>query len=310
MAGKFGVSARAWFLCCGIAAAALLPAAARAQDLEPRAYSNSPVGMNFLIGGYGYSSGSVEFDPAVPLTNAQLHNNFLVAAYARSLDVWGKSGKFDVIVPYASLSGSALYVGQPKFREVSGFADPRFRFSVNFHGAPALTAREFAGYKQDLIIGASLQVSAPLGQYDSSKLVNIGTNRWAFKPELGFSKAWGAWIFEIDPGVVFYRANTDFLNGGTLQQDHLYTVQGHIVRGFSSGVWLALDGTYYTGGRTTVNGVEGDTLQTNTRAGLTLALPVDRYNSVKLYASTGTSSRGGDFTTFGIAWQHRWGGGY
>jgi hypothetical protein len=284
---------------------------AHAKDLEPRSYTNTPVGLNFLIAGYAYAEGKLAFDPSTSITDAEYHSNTEVFAYARSLDAWGKSAKFDVVVPYTSFSGHGLVGGQPKEREVSGLNDPRFRFSMNFYGAPALSLKEFAGYRQDVIVGASLQVTAPLGQYDNSKLINLGNNRWSFKPELGISKAWGSWTAEILPSVTFYTDNTDFNKGSTFAQDPLYAVQGHIVRSFPSGMWLALDGTFFKGERTTLNGVKGDNEQTNTRVGLTLALPVDRYNSVKLFASTGTSTRtGSDFDAIGVAWQYRWGGGY
>jgi hypothetical protein len=164
---------------------------ADAQDLEPRAYVNTPVGLNFLLAGYGYAAGGVATDPSLPLQNADIKVHSALLAYARALDVWGTSGKVDVVVPYAWLSGSADVMGQSRERDVSGFADPRLRFSVNLYGAPALSLQEFAHYRQDVIIGASLQVSAPLGQYNPDKLVNIGTNRWSFKPEVGISKAWG-----------------------------------------------------------------------------------------------------------------------
>jgi len=185
------------------------------QDLEPRAYINTPVGLNFLIAGYGYSTGSVVTDPSLPLQNGHVHLQSTVLAYARALDVWGKSGKFDVVLPSAWASGSATFRGQTREREVFGLADPRFRLSVNLYGAPALALPEFADYQQDLIIGVSLQVSAPLGQYDSSKLLNIGTNRWSIKPELGISKALGPLTLEWDAGVTFYTENHDFLNGMT-----------------------------------------------------------------------------------------------
>jgi hypothetical protein len=281
-----------------------------AQDLEPRAYANTPVGLNFLIAGYGYTEGGVATDPSLPLedTNIQLHG--AVFAYARSLDVGGRSGKFDVVVPYAWVSGSAKVVGQPRKREVAGFADPRFRFSLNLYGAPALTLPEFADYKQDIIIGASLQVAVPLGQYDSSKLVNIGTNRWSIKPEFGISKALGPLTVDLAGGVTFYTDNDDFFGGHTREQAPVYSVQGHLIYNFGRGVWGALDGTYYTGGRTTLDGVEGNDLMESSRLGLTLSLPMTIHNSVKLYASTGVSTRtGSDFDAVGIAWQYRWGGG-
>ena len=295
----------------GAVALVFAAAGARAQDLEPRSYANTPVGLNFLIAGYGYTEGNVGFDPLVPITDAQLHTNSTFLAYSRSLGVWGNSAKFAVLLPYTWLAGSASVAGEPKERSVSGFGDPRFRFSMNFYGAPALSVKEFANYRQDLIIGATLEVAAPLGQYDASKLVNIGTNRWAVKTELGISKAWDSWTVELAPSATFYTDNKDFLNGGTLAQEPLYAVQGHIIHGFQNGIWLALDGTFYTGGRTTVNGARQNNLQSNTRTGLTVALPVDRYHSVKIYASTGTSSRtGSDFNGIGIAWQVRWGEGF
>lgn len=293
-----------------VTAFALMAWEARGQDLEPRTYSNIPVGLNFLIAGYGYSVGGVVTDPSFPLEDGDVQIHSTVLAYARAVDVWGTSGKFDVVLPFAWVSGTATFRGQPREREVSGLADPRFRFSVNLYGAPALSLQEFADYKQDLIIGASLQVSAPLGQYDSSKLLNIGTNRWSIKPELGVSKALGPLTLELDAGVTFYTNNDDFLNGMTLEQDPIYAVQGHLIYNFGAGVWGALDATYYTGGRTTVDGVKGDNLQENTRLGLTVALPVNRYNSIKLYASTGVFARtGSNFHTGGIVWQFRWGGG-
>ena len=283
---------------------------AYAQDLEPRAFVNTPVGLNFLLAGYGYAAGGVATDPALPLQNAHLQVHSALLAYARSLDVWGTSGKVDVVVPYAWLSGSADFEGQPREREVSGFANPRFRFSVNFYGAPALSLQEFASYKQDLIIGASLQVSPPLGQYDADKLVNIGTNRWSFKPELGISKALGPLTLELTTGVTFYTDNHDFLGDKTRAQAPIYSVQGHVSYTVGAGIWVAVDGTYYTGGRTTVDGVEGNDLQKNSRLGVTVALPVNRHTSVKLYGSTGVSTRtGSNFNAGGIVLQYRWGGG-
>ena len=283
---------------------------ASAQDLEPRAYTNTPTGMNFLLAGYAYSTGTVGADPAVPLTDTHVNVHAALVAYARSLNLWGTSGKVDVILPYAWASGSGTLAGQNKSREIEGFGDSRFRLSVNLYGAPALTLEEFQSYKQDTIIGASVQVIAPTGQYDSEKLLNIGSNRWAFKPEFGISKAWGSLILELTPAVTFYTRNEDFLGGNKLEQAPIYSVQGHLVYTIWRGIWASLDTTYYTGGRTTLNGVEADDRLENVRVGASVALPVDRYNSIKLFASGGAYSRTGtSFTTGGIAWQVRWGGG-
>lgn len=283
---------------------------ASAQDIEPRAYSNAPVGVNFLIAGYGYTRGGLAFDQSVPITNVSLNTSNAVLAYARALDLWGKSGKFDVIVPYTWLSGTAEHAGQPVERVVDGFADPRFRLSINLYGAPALTLKEFAGYTQDVIVGASLQVSVPLGQYDPNRVVNIGTNRWWVKPEFGVSKASGPWTLEFTAAATFFADNTNFYGGSTRAQDPIYSFQGHAIYSFRNGIWASFDATYFIGGRTTLDGERGNDLQQNWRMGATLAIPVDIHNSVKLYASSGVSARtGNNSDVLGIAWQHRWGGG-
>jgi hypothetical protein len=251
------------------------------------------------------------FDPSTAITNAQFHTDTGALAYVRSFELWGQSAKFDVVLPYSSFSAHGLVDGQSRQREMWGLGDPRFRFSMNLYGAPALSVKEFTEYRQDLIVGVSLQVSAPLGQYDDNKLLNLGNNRWSFKPELGISKAWGSWTVELIPSATFYTDNTDFYNGSTLAQTPIYALQTHIIYSFQSGIWLGLGGTYFTGGRTSLNGVKGDNALTNTRAGLVLALPVDRHNSVKFYGSIGTSTRtGSEFSSVGIAWQYRWGSGY
>jgi hypothetical protein len=282
---------------------------ARAQDLEPRAYTNTPVGLNFLVVGYGYTSGGLATDPALPIEDAHLETHAALLAYARSIDVLGLSGKVDVILPYAWLSGSALVAGRPRERDISGFGDPRFRLSVNLYGAPALSLEQFTQYEQDVIIGASVAVTPPLGQYESDKLINIGTNRWSVKPEIGISKAFGRLTIEIVPGVVLYTENGDFL-GRTREQDPLFSVQGHLIYALRSGIWAAFDATYYRGGTSTIDGTSTDTLQESTRLGLTVALPINRYQSIKLYGSTSVSTRaGGGFDGAGAVWQLRWGGG-
>jgi len=283
---------------------------AGAQDIEPRAYSNAPVGVNFLIAGYARTQGGLSFDSSLPASNPDLTTSSAVVAYARVLDIAGKSAKFDVIVPITDLSGSVDLDGERLRRDISGLADPRFRLSVNFFGAPALSLKEFAGFEQDLIVGASLQVTAPAGQYDASRLVNLGTNRWSFKPELGVSQALGRWTLEGTAAVTLFTDNDDFYQGRSRSQDPLYSLQAHVIYGFRSGVWGALDANYFAGGRTTVDGTLNNDLQQNWRVGATLAFPVNVRNSIKLYGSSGVSARtGNSFDLFGIAWQYRWGGG-
>ncbi|HEV8201967.1 MAG TPA: transporter [Candidatus Polarisedimenticolia bacterium] len=300
------------FLLAALAIALGAPRAARAQSIEPRLFSNAPIGMNFLIGGYTHSTGGVLLDPSVPLNDASLTVHSTFVGYSRSIAVAGRSAQVLGVVAYAWLSGEAMVesTGEFRTRDVNGFGDPAVRFAINLHGAPALRMPEFRDYRQDLVVGVSLQVSAPLGQYDPDRLVNLGTNRWAFKPEFGLSKALGHWILEGTGAVNLYTENDDFFGGQHRSQDPIYAVQGHAIYLFPRNIWTALDATWYTGGRTTVDGVASDDLQRNWRAGLTTAFPFDRRNSLKVYVSNGVSTRSGeDFLLAGVAWQHRWGAG-
>ena len=295
----------------GISVVLVAAAGARAQQLEPRAYINIPVGTNFLVAGYSYSTGGLATDPAVPLTNAQLDIHTPYLGYAHAFDAWGKSAKFDVALGGGCLDGTAEVNGVPASRDVCGLLDPTMRVSVNFYGAPALEAKDFAAYRQDLIVGASFQVQAPLGQYDPSRLVNLGSNRWAFRPEIGVSKVFDRRLLvEGILGAAFYTTNDDFFGGKTREQDPVLAAQLHLIYLLRGGAWVALDANYYSGGRTTVNGVEQNDELGNSRVGLTFSYPWNRQHSIKLYVSEGVSVRfGEDFTTAGFAWQYRWIGG-
>jgi hypothetical protein len=288
----------------------MIPSTVNGQDLEPRTYANTPVGLNFLIAGYGHTEGAVGTDPALPIENTHIELHSGVLAYARAIDVYGQSAKFDVVLPYISLVGTATVFGQGRDRQVSGFADPSFHFSWSFFGAPALSVKDFAAYEQNTIAGFRLGVTAPAGQYDAEKLVNLGAHRWSIKPELGVSKRVGPLTFELASGVRFYTDNDNYFGGKVRSQDPVYSVQGHLIFNFSYGIWAAADATFYTGGQTRVDGLKNNDNLENVRAGGTLALPVNRYNSIKLYYSTAISGRSGsEFDTAGIAWQYRFGEG-
>ena len=188
------------------------------------------------------------------------------------------------------------------------------QFGVSAVGQSLRRARAHAEGVRRLGAGShhrrQLSGGGPWGQYDDSKLVNIGTNRWSFKPEVGISKAIGPWTMEFEAAATFYTDNNDFFGGKTLSQAPMYSLQGHLIYGFRSGIWASLDATYFVGGRTTVNGVLNSDLQQNWRVGGTLAFPVNRENSIKLYASSGVAARTGDsYDLIGVAWQYRWGGG-
>ncbi len=284
---------------------------AAAQEIEPRAYANVPVGVNFAVVGAAHTRGGLNFDASVPITGEDLRTDSLVLAYARSMALWGRSAKFDAIVPYTRLNGTADFMGVPIERKVTGFGRPALRLAVNFLGAPAMGLGEFRDWEQDLIVGASLQVAPPLGQYDEDRIVNIASHRWSFKPELGLSKASGPWTGELKLAATFFTDNDAFYGGTTRSQEPVYALQGNLIRGLASGAWWSVDATYFAGGRSQVDGRHNRDLQQNWRVGASLSLPVDRANSVRIAVSSGVYARtGNEFDALAVSWQHRWGGGF
>lgn len=280
-----------------------------AYELEPRSYTSLPVGMNFLAMGVVAQSGDVGTDASVPLENAEVDAFTPVVAYARAVDLWGRSGKVDVVAPYSCLEGSADVLERTYTRDVCGLGDPTVKLSVNLVGAPTMTLDELRQYRQDLIFGVGLRIGAPIGEYDSDKLLNPGSNRWTLRPEMGLSKSLGRWTFESILSATFHGDNDDFL-GRERRQDPIYAVQGHVIYSIGRAAWIAVDVNGYRGGRTELDGRKGDDLQRNSRWGVTLALPLNRYHSIKLAASRGVITRaGGDFDTVTAVWQYRWGAG-
>jgi hypothetical protein len=278
--------------------------------MEPLSYTNAPIGLNFVVAGYAHQSGSVLVDPSLPIKNVKATVDSAFLAYSHIIDCWGQSGSLALVVPYAWLSASGDLLEQNRSVDRTGLSDLSLRLSVNLYGAPALSLRQFAGYHQDTIVGVSLRVSVPSGQYFPSKLVNIGTNRWSFMPGLGASKAVGQWTFEASSGVTFFTGNNEFFGNNTRHQEPLFSVQGHVIYNFGPKLWAALDGTYYTGGRTSLNSRSDNDLQRNSRWGGTFAYALARHNSIKLYTSSGVAARTGtNFRVIGIAWQYRWGAG-
>lgn len=280
-----------------------------AQDLEPRAFSPVPVSVNFAALGYGYSFGNVLLDPSIPVEDGTGKVHSLVGAYVRTFSFFGMSAKADAIVPVAFGDWEGQLAGQDTSRSASGFGDPSVRLTVNFVGAPALEMPRFMTYRQKTVVGASIRVVAPLGQYDNTKLINLGTNRWTFAPRVGVSQRAGHWNLEAVASAWFYTDNPD-IQGKRLEQDPLFALQGSVAYLFERGAWLAVDGGWGSGGRATVDGNKSETRQENARFGVTFAYPLTKRTSLKLAWIGGASTRlGADFDSFILLYQYRWGGG-
>ncbi|MBU3618768.1 transporter [Polynucleobacter sp. JS-Fieb-80-E5] len=271
---------------------------ASAQEIEARAYSNAPTGINFVSGGIAQAkSGSYTLT-----TEA--------ASLTRIINVFGQSGRISLLLPYAQLSGTGSLGPQNVNASAEGLSDPVVKISANLYGAPALSLEEFNNYKQDLIIGTSLAASIPWGKYNSEQMINVGANRSLIQPAIGASQAVGPWRLELAGMATIYTSNTSFLGSNTLSQNPIYSSEAHAIYYFQNTAYISADATYFMGGQKYVNGTAISGSQENWRFGSTFSYPINKHNSIRLTGSKGVySNTNTDYTALGISWQYRWGGG-
>jgi len=277
-----------------------------AQDLDPRAYARVPVDATVLIAGFNYTYGSVVLDPTLPIKDMKAKVQSPMLGVARTFSLFGLTSQAYVVLPYSWAQASGKVLGEDSSITRNGFGDTRFRVSVLFLGAPAATVEEFAKSSPQTVLGASLTVTAPTGQFFNDKLINLGTNRWSFKPEIGLSYMVSKqWFIDLYAGAWFFTDNSSFYPGNSLRsQDPLLTFQTHVSYNFNPLMWAAIDFTYYTGGQSSVNDVYNDDRQNNSRVGATFNFPVSRVSAIKLAYSTGAVIRvGGNFSTISVAFQ-------
>jgi hypothetical protein len=296
-------------LAVALFAIAFLAAPAAAQELEPRALVNAPIGMNFLVVSPGYMHGNLLLEPSLPLENGKARLGTLGIGYLRSIDFFGMAARVGFAVPAATGRWEATVAGSDTSTTRSGFGDPVLKLYLNFVGSPALTMSEFRSYRQSTVVGGSIAVTAPLGQYFPERLINLGTNRWSFAPRLGVSRVLGRWLVEGYASATLYTTNNDFYGGQTLEQDPLYDVQAHAIYGIrGANLWVAGSVGYGWGGRSTINGVLKDRIE-NVRVSGVLRVPLARGHGLKLIYINGLKTRlGSDFDTFQLAYQYAWGG--
>ncbi len=271
-----------------------------AQDLDPRAYARIPVNVTVVIAGFGYSHGGIVTDATLPVEDLEAKIGSPSLGVVHSFSLAGRTAQVSVALPYAWGDATATISGEPQSTSRSGFSDMRLRFSWLLLGAPAASPAEIMKAPRKTILGASFSITAPTGQNFPEKLINIGTSRWAFKPEIAISQPLGKrWLIDFYSGIWLFTKNDTYYPGTSVRtQDPLGSFQGHISYNIQPLMWVALDMTFYTGGRSSIDGVEMDDRQSNSRIGATMVLPVGKRNSVKFAYSTGAIIRSGaDFTS-------------
>lgn len=278
---------------------------AGAQELEPRAYAPAPIGTTFVLGGIGRSQGAVLLDPSLDVDNVQGDLWIATAGVGHVFGLAGRQARVLAVVPVAWGAIAGDVGNQPARQDLRGLVDPRLKFSIGLRGAPALTRTDVAKASRRIVIGASVTVMPPWGQYSATQLVNLGNNRWAFKPEVGVSHQVGRWTFEGYGGAWFFTTNDRYFPGrAQRRQEPIWAWQSHIGYALPHRSWLAFNGTWFAGGQTRVGGLENPDLQRNTRLGATLSIPISAQQSLKFVYSTGaTTRRGSDFNSFNVTWQ-------
>ncbi len=294
-------------LSCGVLLLCCFAGRVAAQEMQPRAYIPAPIGLNFFSFGYANNSGDMLFDPGLPVEDAKVKADVFTMAFGQSLGVLGRTAQALVVVPYVVANLDGLYVGSQTHLYRSGIGDVALRYAMNIYGAPAMRGKQLASYKQKTIVGASITVSAPTGQYDPARLINIGSNRWAFKPEIGVSRAFGKWSVEGAGGVWLYTENHHFNGSAVRTQVPMGSLQLHVLRFLPHRIWLACDGTFFTGARSTVNGVDRSDYIGNQRWGGTFGYALNRRQAIKVTYFDGVLTRvGGDIRSIGISYNFIW----
>jgi hypothetical protein len=289
--------------------------AAHAQDLAPRAYVITPLHLSTVTLTWSFYDGSIDYNGALPVSGATGTYQVASVTVYHSFNFFGRSANALASLPYArgTFQGTVAGAGEQLYR--SGLLDSVYRLSVNIKGGPALPAQEFPEWKQKVLLGASLKVIAPAGQYDPTKLINWGANRWSVKPEFGYSQRFGKIVLDSYAGVWFFTTNNDFWSRnayypGTRSQSQnpIGAFEGHLSYDFKPRLWASLDGNYWFGGRTSINGVVNSLSELgNSRIGATVSLPITKRQSVKFAYSNGTYIRyGGNYQNVSVAWQYYW----
>lgn len=283
-----------------------------AEELDPRRWAHLPIDTNFVGTGYAYTKADIGFDPVLKIEDGQMELHSWVAKYIRTFSLFEKSARIDLTQAYQDGRWTGRLDGVPTTVKRSGWADTLVRFAINLYGAPPLQGKEYAVYRVatevETIIGAGLSVQLPTGEYMDDKLINLGTNRFTFRPQLGVVHSLGKWSVETTGAVALYTENDDFFNGRKLEQDPLYIIHSHLIYTFRPGVWAGASVGYDCGGKSTVDGERKDDRKQEVAWALSLGFPVSRHLGVKVaYIGSRTQeSTGIDSDTFIVGLSAFW----
>ena len=288
---------------------------ALAQDLEPRRWSHLPTGLNVIGVASAYTDGDIYLDPILLAEDVTFEIYTAGLGYVRTFEMFGKSSRVDINVPYSTAHWNGLVDGEYASRRQHGFMDPRVRFSMNLYGAPALKGKEYMAYRQqhpvNTTIGAAIAVTLPLGVYDDDKLLNLGRTRTVIRPQIGVLHQRQKWQVELTGSVFLYQDNDEFWEGNELEQDPMWFAQAHAIYAIKPGWWTSISAGYAYDGEGQVNGVSKPlTSQRQLYLALSLGVPISRTQGLKFawLGSRTNTSAGSDYDAFVVSWSMNWGG--
>lgn len=281
----------------------------KAQAFEPRFLSEIPLKSNFVVASYAYSKGDILLDVASPIQDLESSANSILFAYVRTFKLFNRLTKADVIMPYSFADFNAIYNGEPAATTRNGFGDPMFRLSMVIVGVEPLEVKDFIKRKpKKFKFGAGIRISPPLGQYDPTKIINLGTNRWTFK--IGLSASYtliNRIILEGQLKTWFFTQNNNFFNGSTIKQSPLISPEFHLTYIFKPGVWISGSVGYVNSGNTYINDVEQDKTHKNARFGLTYSHKINKKNALKVSFTNGIPNQFAiDYTSLIFAYVFLW----
>jgi hypothetical protein len=271
------------------------------EELEPRQWAHLPIDTNFVGLAYAYTEGNIDFDPVLKIENGQFQMHTWAAKYIRSFALLGKTARISLLQILQEGSWTGLLDGVPTTVKRSGWSDTNLRFTINLCGSPPLQGKEYAAYRAatevETIVGAGLSIQLPTGQYLDDKLINLGTNRFTFRPQFGVIHNWGNWSLETTGLIALYTDNNGFIINNKLEQEPLYIIHGHLTYTFRPGVWAGVSAGYDYGGRSTVNGTSKDDRKQDVAWAISFGFPLSRqlggkisYIGTRTQESTGTDS--------------------
>lgn len=299
-------------LSCLAVAAVHLPGQAWAQFTDAHSYDNTPVGTNQIELSYAYVRANSSIDTSLIITGAKLSLNQGMVSYARYFGLFNRTTWVEAGVPVAGLSGSVS--GTRIQSSINGAGDSSYQAAMLLKGGPALTVEQFENYKPTTTLGVSFTLTAPSGQYNGSKVLNLGSDRWLFKPEIALSQPFGPeqkWQVDAYANAYFYTDNTSYHGRETLHQQPLPGFEGHLSYSFNDNVWVSLDTRYSFHAITFVDGVDQNNSQQNFILGSEMNVSINSRNSLLFeFGKALVHQNGPALTGFAVKYDYTWGRGY